>query len=140
LWNQADRLTQTGRSEDAAGLFAEVLQKQDLVAYAMVVMVIGLFIVFVIAPITVDQWVRNQSNVIKDDHHMTLDDEWVTISYPLAESRFRWAGLDRIIETPDVWYVMCGKMQAITIPKDRMSDDQRAEFAAFVDLRSSTVR
>jgi hypothetical protein len=35
------------------------------------------------------------------------------------------------VETPEVWYAMFGKMQAFAIPKDPMTEEQRAEFAAF---------
>ncbi|HTJ39863.1 MAG TPA: YcxB family protein [Dactylosporangium sp.] len=113
------------------GLIVLALDPSAAVAYGLVVL--GLLFVFAIGPITVARSVRMQSNVIKDGFHMTLDDEWATMSYPLAESRFRWAGLERIIETPEVWYAMFGKMQAIPIPKDPMTEEQRAEFAAFVD-------
>ena len=51
---------------------------------------------------------------------------------PLAESRFRWAGLGRVIEAAEVWYVMFGKIQAVTIPKDPMTEEQRVEFSAFI--------
>jgi len=63
---------------------------------------------------------------------MTLDEEWVTIVAPLAESRLRWAGISRIIEAPEVWYAMFGKQQAVAIPKDLMTEEDRATFAAFV--------
>jgi hypothetical protein len=95
--------------------------------------VLGLLFVVAIAPITVARSMRLQSDIIKDGFHMTLDDEWVTVIYPLAESRFRWAGLHRVIETPEVWYIMFGKIQVATIPKDLMTEEQRAEFAAFVN-------
>ncbi|MFI5908554.1 YcxB family protein [Dactylosporangium sp. NPDC051541] len=96
------------------------------------VVVLGLLFVFAVGPLTVARSVRLQSNVIRDGFHMMLDDEWATVSYPLAESRFRWAGLERVIETPEVWYAMFGKMQAFTIPKGPMTAEQRAEFTAFV--------
>ncbi|MFC6020843.1 YcxB family protein [Plantactinospora solaniradicis] len=112
------------------GLGLVALEPSASVAYLAVVL--GLVFVTAIAPITVARSMRMQSNVIKDGFHMTLDDEWVTMSYPLAESRFRWAGLDRVIETPEAWYVMFGKIQAITIPKEPMTEEQRAEFVAFV--------
>jgi hypothetical protein len=99
---------------------------------AYVALVLGLLFVVAIAPITLALSMRAQSNVIKDGFHVTVDDEWVTMAYPLAESRFRWAGLGRVVETSEVWYIMFGKIQAVTIPKDPMSDEQRAEFAAFV--------
>jgi hypothetical protein len=113
------------------GLAVLALDRSSAVSYGIVAL--GLLFIFAIGPITVARSVRMQSNVIKDGFHMMLDDEWATVSYPLAESRFRWAGLDRIIETPEVWYAMFGKMQAFTIPKDPMTEEQRAEFAAFVD-------
>ncbi len=113
------------------GLALVALEPSMPMAYGA--LVLGLLFVAAIAPITVARSVRMQSNVIKDGFHMTLDDEWVTVANPLAESRFRWAGLGRVIETPEVWYIMFGKIQAITIPKDLLTEEQRAEFAAFVN-------
>ncbi|MGW4498296.1 YcxB family protein [Micromonospora sp. NPDC004336] len=103
-------------------------------------LVLGLLFVVAIAPITVAQSMRMQSEVIKDGFHITLDDAWITVTYPLAESRFRWSGLGRVIETSEVWYVMFGKLQAIMIPKAPMTEEQRAEFAAFVDGLRPAVR
>lgn len=111
------------------GLALVALDPAEPMSYVGVVL--GLVFVFAIAPITVAKSMRMQSKVIKDGFHMSLDDEWVTVTYPLVESRFRWAGLDRVTETPEVWYLMFGKMQAVTIPKSPMTDGQRAEFAAF---------
>ncbi|MGX7671081.1 YcxB family protein [Plantactinospora sp. DSM 117369] len=113
------------------GLALVALEPSMPTAYGT--LVLGLLFVVAIAPITVARSVRMQSDVIKDGFHMTLDDEWVTVANPLAESRFRWAGLGRVIETPEVWYIMFGKIQAITIPKDLLTEEQRAEFAAFVN-------
>ncbi|SCL70867.1 YcxB-like protein [Micromonospora citrea] len=96
------------------------------------VLVLGLLFVVAIPPITVAQSVRMQSDVIRDGLHITLDDEWLTLTYPLAESRFRWSGLGRVVETSEVWYVMFGKLQAIMIPKAPMTEEERATFAAFV--------
>jgi len=93
---------------------------------------LGLFFVVAMAPITVARSVRLQSNVIKEGLHMTIDSEALTVTYPLVETRFKWAGLGRVIETPEVWYAMFGKIQAIAIPKDAMTEQQRAEFAEFV--------
>ncbi|MBF9131133.1 YcxB family protein [Plantactinospora sp. S1510] len=112
------------------GLGLVALEPTASVAYVAVAL--GLVFVVAIAPITVARSMRMQSNVIKDGFHMTLDDEWVTMTYPLAESRFRWAGLDRIVDTPEAWYVMFGKIQAITIPKHPMTEEQRTQFVAFV--------
>jgi len=112
------------------GLALVALEPSDSIAY--VALALGLAFLVLIAPITLSRSVRMQSNAIKDGFWLTLTDEWLTVTYPLAETRFRWAGVDRIIETPEVWYGMVGKIQAIPIPKDRMTEEQRAEFAAFV--------
>ncbi|MGN9777561.1 YcxB family protein [Micromonospora sp. H33] len=113
------------------GLALAALEASSPLAY--VALVLGLLFVVAIAPITVARSMRMQSDVIRDGFQMTLDDEWVTLTYPLAESRLRWSGLGRVIETPEVWYIMFGKIQAITIPKDLMTEEQRATFAAFVN-------
>jgi hypothetical protein len=113
------------------GLVLVALDPSDPIAY--LAMILGLLFVVAVAPIAMAQSMRAQSDVIRDGFHVTLDDEWVTVAYPLAESRFRWAGLGRVVETPEVWYIMFGKVQAVTIPKAPMTDEQRAEFAAFVD-------
>jgi len=113
------------------GLAIAAMEPSAVVAYGIVIL--GPLFVVAVAPITVARSVRVQSNVIKDGFHMLLNDEWATMSYPLLESRFRWAGLDRVIETPEAWYAMFGKIQAITIPKEPMTEEQRAEFAAFVN-------
>ncbi|MFC4018470.1 YcxB family protein [Micromonospora sp. GCM10011542] len=112
------------------GLALVALDPARLFAY--VVLVLGLLFVVAIEPIAVARSMHAQSDVIKDGSHMTLDTEWLTEIYPLAELRVRWAGIDRVIETPDVWYIMFGKLQGITIPKGLMTEEQRAEFAAFV--------
>jgi hypothetical protein len=112
------------------GIGLVVLEPSDPMSYAMVLL--GLLFVLAIAPITVARSMRLQSAAIKAGYHLTLDDEFVTVAYPLVESRFRWAGLDRVVETPEVWYAMFGKLQAATIPKAPMTAEQRAEFTAFV--------
>jgi hypothetical protein len=96
------------------------------------VILAGLFFVFAVGPFSVARAMRYQTVAIRDSAHMTLDDEWVTVAYPLGETRMRWAGVDRVVETPEVWYVMFGKMGAFTVPKDTMTADQRAELAAFI--------
>lgn len=115
----------------ALGLALVALDPSMSLAY--IAMVVGLLFVVAIAPITVAQSMRMQSNVIRDGFHMTLDDEWLTVAYPLAESRFRWSGLGRAVEAPEAWYIMFGKVQAIMVPKDPMTEEQRATFAAFVN-------
>lgn len=114
----------------ALGLFLVALDPTASTGYAAGA--VGLGFVLVVPPITVSRTVRMQSDVLKDGHHMTIDEEWVTVSYPLAESRLKWPALERVIETSDVWYIMFGKYQAVTIVKEPMTEQQRAEFGAFV--------
>jgi hypothetical protein len=98
----------------------------------VVAVALGVVCMTVVGPLTTSQAVRMQSAVIKDGFHMTLSDEWLTVVYPLAESRYRWAGVDKVIDTPEAWYLMCGRAQAFAIPKDTMTPEQRTEFAAFL--------
>ncbi|KAA5826543.1 YcxB family protein [Saccharopolyspora hirsuta] len=91
----------------------------------------GLALLFAVVPITVASGMRMQSAAVKQGYHLSLTDEWAQVSYPLVESRFRWQGLDRVVETPEVWYAMFGKAQALTIPKDLMAPEQQAQFSAF---------
>jgi hypothetical protein len=99
---------------------------------ALVAVVLGVVCMTVVGPLTAAQSVRMQSAVIKDGYHMTLSDDWLTVAYPLAEARYRWAGVDKVIDLPDAWYLMLGKAQAFTVPKDAMTQEQRAEVAAFL--------
>jgi hypothetical protein len=93
--------------------------------------VIGLVFLVAMGPYTLARSMRLQTTIIRNGCHITLDDEWVTMAYPLAETRFRWAALVRVVETPEVWYLMFGRLQAATIPKESMTEAQRAEFAEF---------
>lgn len=112
------------------GLAIVPLQPSYPVPYVFVVL--GLFFVFAAGPISVARCMRLQSMAIMDGSRMTLDDQWVTVIFPLVESRFKWTGLDRVVETRADWYLMVGKAQAVAIPKDLMTEEQRAEFGAFV--------
>src|SRR5687768_17384801 len=67
--------------------------------------VLGVLFMTVIGRIVVAYSARMQSHVIRDGLHMTLTDEWLTVVYPLAETRLRWAGVDNVVETPEAWYL-----------------------------------
>jgi YcxB-like protein len=112
------------------GLAIVPLNPADPVAYGFVVL--GLFFVVAVAPLSVARCMRLQSWAIADRSRLTLDDEWVTVTFPLVESRFKWSGLYRVAETRADWYAMVGKVQAVAIPKELMTEEQRAEFGAFV--------
>jgi hypothetical protein len=114
----------------ALGLF--LLTFSDSVLFPAAFIAIGVLFMTALGPITAARAAGMQSRIIKDGSQMTITDEWLTVAYPLAESRFRWAGIDNIIETPEAWYLMAGRAQSFTIPKAAMTDEQRAEFAAFL--------
>ncbi|WP_040797669.1 YcxB family protein [Nocardia higoensis] len=112
------------------GLFLVVRTPASPPAYLMVA--IGLFLVFGMQPLAVAWSIRGQAQAVKDSQHMTLDEEWLTVITSLTETRLRWAGINRIVETPEVWYAMYGKYQAVAIPKETMTEQERATFTAFV--------
>ncbi|GAB3846830.1 YcxB family protein [Dactylosporangium cerinum] len=114
----------------ALGLF--LLAFSDSVLFGALFTVLGVLFMTALGPFTAARAVSMQSRVIKDGFQMTITEEWLTVVYPLAESRFRWAGIDNIVETPEAWYLMAGRAQSFTIPKDAMTDEQRAEFATFL--------
>lgn len=102
------------------------------IAVAAIALILGVLSMTAFGPATAAYTVRLQSRVVKDGFHMTLTDDWLAVIYPLAEARYRWAGIDNVIETPEAWYMMFGRAQPFTIPKSAMSDAQRAQFAAFL--------
>lgn len=118
------------------GLLLVVLSPADLVPYALVLC--GVAFLFGIVPLTVAYSMRRQSAAIRHPFHLTVDDEWVQVSYPLIESRFRWAAVDHIVETPEVWHIVLGSLQAQTVPKSAMTPQQQAEFAALVSRLAPT--
>jgi hypothetical protein len=112
------------------GLFLVVAGGSFEVSFLAVVL--GVVFMTLMSPLVVGRTVRMQSHVIKDGYHMTLGEEWLTIVFPLVESRYRWAAVDNVVETPEAWYLMLGKVQSITVPKDAMTEEQHAEFTAFL--------
>ncbi|HEX5997757.1 MAG TPA: YcxB family protein [Jiangellales bacterium] len=118
------------------GVGLAVLKPGDTLTYVAVI--IGLWLAFGAGPTAVGLSVRHQPSTLKEDCHLALDNEGITLSYPRVQTRYRWTGIERIVETDEAWYAMVSKRQALTIPKDRMSAEQLAVFAAFVaDLKPS---
>jgi hypothetical protein len=118
------------------GVVLLVLSPTNIVAYGVVAL--GLLFLFVVGRISVAMAVRGQAAATKTETHLTLDDEWLTAVTPVAESRFRWSVVDRIVDTPDAWYLTLGRYQAVMLAKELMTEEQRAEFAAFVGGMSPT--
>ncbi|GFJ96212.1 YcxB family protein [Phytohabitans rumicis] len=94
---QTQRVRLIGVALVLLGLLLVALDPSVVLSYGVVFL--GLFFAVAIGPITVSRAVGMQSNVIREGLHLTMDDEWITVTYPLAETRFRWAGLGKVIET-----------------------------------------
>jgi hypothetical protein len=100
----------------------------------------GLYFAFGIMPRSISRAISRQPRITRDGYWLTLDDEWLQVTYPLVQSRFRWAGVERIVDTPTAWYVRFSRIQAIAIPKARLSAEQQAEFAGFLAQRQPVVQ
>ena len=101
-------------------------------ALAYVAILLGLWWLVGAGPAAISRALRAHRRVLGADSTVTLDDEWITVSFPNVDLRQRWIAVDRVAEGPEAWYVMVAPLQAITIPKDRMTPEQRAEFSRFV--------
>jgi hypothetical protein len=106
------------------------LDPTDPFAYGAVVL--GVFFIFAMGPITVRRTIGMQPDAARHDYRLTIDDEGVASAFPLFENRYRWPMVQRVVETPEVWYLMMGRVQAVVVPKEHMTAEQRAEFAGFL--------
>ncbi|MFG1603156.1 YcxB family protein [Actinoplanes sp. NPDC049265] len=95
-------------------------------------LILGVFFLVAMRPITVRRTIGMQPAASRHNYRMTIDDEGVASSFPLFENRYRWPMVQQIVETPEVWYLMMGRVQAVVVPKESMTPDQRTEFAAFL--------
>jgi hypothetical protein len=122
--------------------FPLALSEADFVAtvVGLMLLVLGVYFVFAVRPLAISRAVSRQSRLTRDGYWLTLDDEWLGISYPLLQSRYRWAGLESITDTPQAWYVRFSKYQALAIPKAPLTPEQQAEFAAFLAHRPPVVQ
>lgn len=107
---------------------------------AWVFAVAGVVVFFGFGPMTVARSMRMQTRAIQENSRITIDDDGILVAVPLIEGRYRWPAFSAVVETPEVWYLSIGKLQAVTVPKAMMSPEQRAEFAAFLaGLRPGAV-
>jgi hypothetical protein len=112
------------------GLTLGLARPSDSLPY--VVVLLGLWWVLGFWPRSLSRSMRIQPSALKEGCHMVLDDEGITVTHPRLESRFRWTAFERIVEADEAWYALLGERQALDIPKDPMTADERAEFAALV--------
>ncbi|MFD1149860.1 YcxB family protein [Saccharothrix hoggarensis] len=89
-------------------------------------------VALVMEPVAVRQVVRTQGAVMRPGYQMTLDDAGVEMRGAAFTTRFGWPALERIVEQPDAWYLMFGKMQTMVVYKEFLTPEQGAEFSAFL--------
>ncbi|NUT91083.1 MAG: YcxB family protein [Saccharothrix sp.] len=103
------------------------------------VIVLGLLLAFAMKPYMVSASVKQQWAGIRADFRLDADDEWVSFSYPAFQSRVRWEALEKVVETPEAWLLVLGKVQATAVPKSAMTPEQLAEFTALLARRRPPV-
>jgi hypothetical protein len=108
--------------------------------FGLVFVALGVYFVVAIRPLSVSLAIRRQPRITRDGYWLTLDDEWLQVTYPLVQSRFRWAGVESIVDTPTAWYVRFSRIQAVAIPKARLSPEQQAEFAGLLAQRQPVTQ
>ncbi|NUT94278.1 MAG: YcxB family protein [Saccharothrix sp.] len=100
---------------------------------------LGLLLAFAMKPYMVSMSVKQQWAGIKADFRLDVDEEWVSFSYPAFQSRIRWEAMEKVVETPEAWMLVLGKVQATAVPKSAMTPEQLAEFTALLARRRPPV-
>jgi hypothetical protein len=92
----------------------------------------GVLLGVLLEPLSVAQSMRVQSIATREGYVMTLAETHVAVNAHSYSWQFSWSILDQVVDTPDAWYLMFGKIQAQAVYKDLMTEEQRAEFTAFL--------
>ncbi|MFI9818165.1 YcxB family protein [Saccharothrix variisporea] len=103
------------------------------------VIVLGLFFTFAMKPYLIGNSVKQQWAGIKADFRLDADEEWVSFSYPAFQTRIRWEAMEKVVETPEAWLLVLGRIQATAVPKSAMTPEQLAEFTALLARRRPPV-
>lgn len=113
-----------------AGAALWLLRPTDSLPYLAVAF--GMYIMFLQVPHLVALSIRRMSPLNTYPSQAVLDDEGVTVSFALGHTRLLWAAASQIVERPDAWLIIFGPLNFMMIPKDVMTEEQRAEFAEFL--------
>ncbi|MEJ2859225.1 MULTISPECIES: YcxB family protein [unclassified Saccharothrix] len=132
------RLLPLGLGMVGAGVLVAMLGIWPPYAWVSVI-VLGLLALFAMKPYMVGTSVRQQWVAIQADFRLDADDEWVSFSYPTFQSRVRWEALEKVVETPEAWLLVLGKVQATAVPKSAMTPEQLAAFTALLARRRPPV-
>ncbi|XVV02533.1 YcxB family protein [Actinosynnema sp. CA-248983] len=103
------------------------------------VVVLGLVFAFGMKPYLVSTSMKQQWSGIKADFRLDADEEWVSFSYPAFQSRIRWEAMEKVVETPEAWLMVLGKIQATAVPKSALTAEQAAELTALLARRKPPV-
>jgi hypothetical protein len=58
-----------------------------------------------------------------------ITDAGVTQTYPSATIAFAWSAFVRMVETPQMWLLYTGRISVIYVPKEPLTEAERAELA-----------
>jgi hypothetical protein len=61
-----------------------------------------------------------------------ITDAGVTQTYPSARIAFAWSAFVRVVETPQIWLLYTRRISVIYVPKEPLTETQRAEMAAHI--------
>lgn len=141
---QLKRIRRSGLIIAACGLIVTALAWSSPgfpeITIGVAFVALGGYLVFAIQPRSISLAIRRQPRITRDGYWLTLDDESLQVAYPLVQSRYHWAGVDSIVDTPTAWYVRFSRIQALAIPKARLTPEQQAEFAAFLAQRQPVTQ
>lgn len=124
----------TGGSIVALGVLVAIVEQRPALGPGLIVG--GLVYAALAGPMAVRRAVRAQTTVVGHDRRLLLTDDWITLVYPLVESRWRWAAVARVVDAEDTIYLMVGSMQSIPIPKAALGPAQHSELTAFLAART----
>ncbi|WP_353963644.1 YcxB family protein [Streptomyces sp. NBC_00201] len=64
-----------------------------------------------------------------------LTEDSLRLSLPDRSSDWRWAAVQRVVDHRDAWLLRLSTHQALILPKEAFTDQQRAEFLAFAERK-----
>ncbi|WP_447007211.1 YcxB family protein [Saccharothrix isguenensis] len=87
-------------------------------------------------PYSVAHSMRVQSMATREGYVMTLGETHFAVNAHSYSWQSSWSILEQVVDTPDAWYLMFGRFQAQAVYKELMTEEQRAEFVAFLARRN----
>jgi hypothetical protein len=98
-------------------------------------LVFGVFLLVISGSVLTSSALRGLGPLARLGYQLTLDDAGMAVKSELVDTRFPWQAIGSIVERPEAWYLLLARNQGQAVFKDLMTEEQRAEFAAFVAQR-----